>query len=99
MRIKARKFQEGGPMPAEEAPMEQAPAEEGGAPAGSSPEDALMQMAQLAMQALQNQDCQAAMAVCQAFVEMIQAQQGGGGAAPEEPVYRAGGRLVRRIRK
>lgn len=98
MRIKARKFQEGGPMPAEEAPMEQAPAE-GGAPAGGSPEDALMQMAQLAMQALQNQDCQAAMAVCQAFVEMIQAQQGGGGAAPEEPVYRAGGRLVRRIRK
>jgi len=56
-------------------------------------------MAQLAMQALQNQDCDAAMAVCQAFVEMIQAQQGGGGAAPEEPVYRAGGRLVRRIRK
>ena len=99
MRIKARKFQEGGPMPAEEAPMEQAPAEEGGAPAGGSPEDALMQMAQLAMQALQNQDCEAAMAVCQAFVEMIQAQQGGGGAAPEEPVYRAGGRLVRRIRK
>ena len=98
MRIKARKFQEGGPMPAEEAPMEQAPAE-GGAPAGGSPEDALMQMAQLAMQALQNQDCEAAMAVCQAFVEMIQAQQGGGGAAPEEPVYRAGGKLVRRIRK
>ena len=98
MKINVRKFQEGGPMPAEEAPMEQAPAE-GGAPAGGSPEDALMQMAQLAMQALQNQDCQAAMAVCQAFVEMIQAQQGGGGAAPEEPVYRAGGRLVRRIRK
>ena len=98
MRIKARKFQEGGPMPAEEAPVEQAPAE-GGAPAGGGPEDALMQMAQLAMQALQNQDCEAAMAVCQAFVEMIQAQQGGGGAAPEEPVYRAGGRLVRRIRK
>ena len=98
MKIKARKFQEGGSMPAEEAPVKQAPAE-GGAPAGGSPEDALMQMAQLAMQALQNQDCEAAMAVCQAFVEMIQAQQGGGGAAPEEPVYRAGGRLVRRIRK
>lgn len=98
MRLKVQKFQEGGPMPAEEAPMEQAPAE-GGAPAGGNPEDAIMQMAQLAMQALQNQDCDAAMAVCQAFVEMIQAQQGGGGAAPEEPVYRAGGRLVRRIRK
>lgn len=98
MKIRARKFQEGGPMPAEEAPMEQAPVE-GGAPAGGSPEDQLMQMAQLAMQALQNQDCDAAMAVCQAFVEMIQGQQGGGGATPEEPVYRAGGKLVRRIRK
>ena len=98
MKLKINKYQEGGPMPAEEAPMEQAPAE-GGAPAGGSPKDALMQMAQLAMQALQNQDCDSAMAVCQAFVEMIQAQQGGGGAAPEEPVYRAGGRLVRRIRR
>lgn len=98
MKLKINKYQEGGPMPAEEAPMEQAPAE-AGAPAGGSPEDALMQMAQLAMQALQNQDCDSAMAVCQAFVEMIQAQQGGGGAAPEEPVYRAGGRLVRRIRR
>ena len=98
MKLRINKYQEGGPMPAEEAPMEQAPAE-GGAPAGGSPEDALMQMAQLAMQALQNQDCDSAMAVCQAFVEMIQAQQGGGGAAPEEPVYRAGGRLVRRIRR
>ena len=98
MKLKTLKFQEGGPMP-QEAPMQEQAPVEGGAPAGGSPEDALMQMAQLAMQALQNQDCDAAMAVCQAFVEMIQAQQGGGGAAPEEPVYRAGGKLVRRIRK
>ena len=96
MKLKVKKFQEGGAMPAEEAPMEQAPAQE---QAGGSPEDALMQLAQLAMQALQNQDCESAMAVCQGFVEMIQASQGGGGAAPEEPVYRAGGKLVRRIRK
>lgn len=94
MKLKVKKFQDGGAMPAEEAPMEQAPVEE---QAGGSPEDALMQLAQLAMQALQNQDCEAAMAVCQGFVEMIQASQGG--AAPEEPVYRAGGKLVRRIRK
>ena len=93
MKLKVQKFQEGGAMPTEEAPREQeAPVQSGG------PEDAIMQMAQLAMQALQNQDCESAMAVCQAFVEMIQAQQGGG-AAPEEPVYRAGGKLVRRIRK
>jgi len=41
MKLKINKYQEGGPMPAEEAPMEQAPAE-AGAPAGGSPEDALM---------------------------------------------------------
>jgi hypothetical protein len=52
---------------------------------------------QVAAQALQNQDCEAAMAVCQAFVQMIQEQQGA--ATPEEPVYRAGGKLVRRIKK
>ena len=91
-----RKFQAGGPMEAD--PAAQAPVEGGapveGAPEGGSPEDAIMQIAQLAMQALQNQDCEAAMAVCQAFVQMIQ-QQGGG--APAEPVYRRGGKLVRRM--
>jgi hypothetical protein len=33
-----------------------------------------MQIAQVAMQALQNKDCEAAMAVCEAFVKMIQQQ-------------------------
>lgn len=90
------KFQEGGAMAPQTAP--EAPAQ-GGAPAGgASPEEMLMQIAQTAMQALQNQDCEAAMAVCQAFVQMIQEQQGGA-EAPEEPVYRAGGKLVRRIKK
>lgn len=89
------KFQQGGEM----APQDpNAAPVEGGAPAeGGSPEDMLMQIAETAMQALQNQDCEAAMAVCQAFVQMVQSQ--GGGTAPEEPVYRAGGKLVRRIRK
>ena len=50
----------------------------------------------MAVQALENQDCNMAMQVCQGFVQMIQS------AAPEqpsEPVYRRGGTLVRRIRK
>lgn len=85
------KFQEGGQMP-EEAPQQEAPQE-----------DPLMQIAQVAAQALQNQDCQAAMAVCQAFLQMIQQSQQGGApeeAAPQgEPVYRAGGKLVKRISK
>ena len=104
-----QRFQEGGPMPGGPgmgggAPM---PPEAAGAPAG--PEagggDPLMEIAQMAMQALQTQDCNAAMQVCEAFVQLVQQAQGGGapeGGAPApegEPVYRRGGTLVRRIRK
>lgn len=99
-----RKFQMGGDMaPAEEqepvegqAPAEEAPAEQGGQG------DPLMQVAQLAAQALQSQDCNAAMQVCQIFLEMIQQAQGqqqGGGAPQGEPVFRRGGVLVKRIKK
>lgn len=97
-------LQEGGGMPEEAAPeaasAPQATPEQGGG-------DPLMQLAQMAMQALQAQDCNAAMQVCEAFVQLVQQAQGGGaptgpeGPAPEEqgePVYKAGGRLVRRIK-
>ena len=89
-----KKFQEGGAMPAEAAP---APAEAAPAPeqAGGSPEEQLLAACQ---QALETQDCQLAMQVMQAILQMA----GGGAleqapAAPEgqEPVYRKGGRLVR----
>lgn len=90
---KLLKFQEGGemaPAPAE-APAE-APA------AGGSPEE---QIIQAAMQAVQTQDAQLALQVCQAIVEMA-----GGGAQPapaapegQEPVYRKGGRLVKWVKK
>ena len=102
MEIKMRKFQAGGP--AAPAQDQQAPA--GGAESSQAPQggeqgqDLLMQIAQAASQALQNQDCDTAFAVCQAFIQLI--QQSGGGeqqqAAPEgEPVYRAGGKLVKRV--
>lgn len=77
------KFQEGGEMPpAEEA----APAPE---QAGGSPEE---QIIQAAAQAVQTQDAQLALQVCQALVEMA---GGGGQPAPPagEPVYRKGGQL------
>lgn len=87
-----KKFQEGGAAP-------QAAAQQGG---GEDPTAMLMQGAQ---QAVQNQDCQIAIQVCQMVLEML----GGGGAeggAPEEaapaegqPVYRRGGKLVRYIKK
>ena len=89
-----KKFQEGGAAPAPGAPQQ----------GGEDPTAMLMQGAQ---QAVQNQDCQIAIQVCQMVLEML----GGGGApaegagpeaaAPEqgEPVYRTGGRLIRRIKK
>lgn len=89
------KFQEGGAMP----PQSGAPAPQGG-------EDPMAMLMQGAQQALEGQDCQVAMQVCQMLLELA----GGGaapGAAPEEaapapaegePVYRRGGRLVRRIK-
>jgi hypothetical protein len=52
------------------------------------------------MQALETEDCEAAMAVCEAYIQLIQQSQGGAPeeAAPEgEPVYRNGGVLSRRI--
>lgn len=93
-----KKFQEGGAMP-------QDPNAAAGAPQGG--EDPTAMLLQGAEQAVQNQDCQIAIQVCQMVLEML----GGGGApaqgagpeaaAPEqgEPVYRAGGRLIRRIKK
>ena len=86
------KLQEGGEMPAPaEAPAE-APAQ------GGSPEE---QIIQAAMQAVQTQDAQLALQVCQALVEMA-----GGGAQPapaapegQEPVYRKGGKLSKWVSK
>ena len=83
-------LQEGGVTP-EAAPVEEAPAapEQGG--------DPMEQILQAAAQAVQTQDAQLALQVCQALVEMA----GGGAPTPEqappgqEPVYRKGGRLVR----
>lgn len=99
MKVTIKKFQEGGAMPAQGAP---APAPEGGmAPEQPQGENPLMQIAQMAMQALQSGDCQAALQVCEAFIQLI--QQSSGEAAPEEapqgePVYRQGGVLSRRIK-
>lgn len=88
------KFQEGGPM---EAPaQEEMPVDQGGQ------QDPMAMLIEGAVTALQNQDCNTAMQVCQILVQMAQ----GGGSAPEEgvpenqqPVYKAGGKLSRWIKK
>ena len=77
------------------------PAEQGAAPEqGGGGDEQLMQLAQMAAEALQSGDCNTALAVCEGFMGLIQqASQGQGGeAAPQgEPVYRRGGTLVRRV--
>lgn len=88
-----RKYQEGGAMPA-------------GAPAPQGGEDPMAMLMQGAQQAVQAQDCEIAMQVCQMLLELAGAQAAPAEAAPAEaapapaegePVYRRGGRLVRRI--
>ena len=83
------KFQEGGAM----APQSGAPAPQGG-------EDPMAMLIQGAQQAIEGQDCQVAMQVCQMLLELAGGGAQGGAPAPAEgePVYRRGGRLVRRIR-
>lgn len=92
-----KKFQEGGAMAPEQAPQ----GAEQGAPAGAEQggeQDPMAMLLQAAAQALQNQDCNMAMQVCQAFIQMAQQSQGGAPAEAGQPVYRKGGRLVRRIK-
>lgn len=95
MRIsrKINKFQEGGPMP-QGAPEEGMAPEQGG-PAG--PQDPMGQILQVAAQALQTQNCEAAMAVCQALMQLAQGGAGGPEQAPqEEPQFaRSGAKLIR----
>lgn len=87
------KFQEGGEVPAPTEDPNATPAPEQG---GEDPAQQLMMACQ---QALESQDCQLAMQVCQAVIQML----GGGGepAAPagEAPVYKMGGKLSRWIKK
>ena len=96
---KVKKFQEGGAAPAPAA--EPMPAEQGAAPEqGGGEGDPLMQLAQMAAEALQSGDCNTALSVCEGFMQLVQQalQGGGGGEAPQgEPVYKRGGTLVKRV--
>jgi len=89
--MKLGKYQEGGAM-----------APQAGAPQGG--EDPTAMLMQGAQQAVQSQDCQVALQVCQMLLELAGGGAPQGGApegapeAPGEPVYRKGGRLVRRLK-
>ena len=80
-----KKFQQGGAVEAAPAAPEAAPAQQ----------DPIAMLAEMSMQALETQDCQIAMQVCEGFVALIQQMQGGGAPA-QEPVFRKGGKMLRK---
>lgn len=84
-----RKFQEGGEINQEAAAAETAATPEQG---GGDPMEQILAACQ---QALQSQDCNIAMQVCQALMQMA-----GGQPEPQgQPVYKKGGKLSRWIQK
>ena len=90
-----KKFQQGGPVeavPAEGAPVEEAPVE-GGAPEAAGAEEQMAQLAKQLLEMLLQQvgDPQAVMIILQMCMEMLQ-----GAAQQQQPVFRRGGKLVRR---
>ncbi len=90
-----KKFQMGGSVEETPAAPNQIPAESTPEPEGGQG-DPLMEVAQLAAQALQNQDCNAAMQVCQIFLQMIQQMQRQPEPEPQgQPVFKKGGKIVR----
>jgi hypothetical protein len=105
MRIqsKIQRFQQGGAapapqdpaaggMPAEGAPME------GGAPAGAPEGNPADQILQVAAQAVQTGNCEAALAVCQALMQAAQGGMGPGEAPQEEPTFARNGSKLKRVR-
>ncbi len=105
MRIKTnvRFMQEGGAVDdgsQEAAPEANAPEQEQGQEQGQE-QDPVVILAQMAQQALKNNDGQLALKVCEGFLQFLQQmqqQQGAEQQAPQgEPVYRKGGKLIGRI--
>lgn len=92
--MRIQKYQQGGMAPAP------APAAQEGAPMDGG-QDPLVQILQIAGEALQSGNCEAAMAVCEALLMLA---QGGGEAAPVgepqgEPVFKRGGKIAKTIKK
>lgn len=95
----ARFMQQGGAVPVPQdpaaggAPAEGAPME-GGAQAGNPME----QILQVAAQAVQTGNCEAALAVCQTLMSAAQGGMGPGEAPQEEPTFARNGSKLRRVR-
>lgn len=107
-----RFFQDGGQAPAledqdqgqEQAPkeapdqgQEQAPEDQGGQPQGG--QDPMAQILQVAAQAVQTKNCEAAMAVCQALLQLAQGGAGQQQAPQEEPTFAKYGAKLIKVRR
>lgn len=91
-------MQEGGPAP---APAENPNAAPAAPEAPQGGEDPMQQLMMACQQALETQDCNLAMQVCQAIMQMIGGGAPEGPAAPEgqAPVFKKGGKLSKWISK
>ena len=93
------KFQEGGvapsPIDGQAAPAN--PEGAGAEQAGQAGENPLMQIAQIAAEALQTQNCEAAFAVCEAFLQLVSQADSQAPESPQEPTFqKKGGKLTRK---
>lgn len=95
-------MQQGGPAPAPQDAPAAAPAEgapmEGGAPEGAPAGNPMEQILQVAAQAVQTGNCEAALAVCQTLMSAAQGGMGPGEAPQEEPTFARNGSKLRRVR-
>lgn len=97
----ARLMQQGGAAPVPQdpaaggAPAEGAPE---GAPEGAQAGNPMEQILQVAVQAVQTGNCEAALAVCQTLMSAAQGGMGPGEAPQEEPTFARNGSKLRRVR-
>ena len=87
-----KKYQAGGPMPADPA-MAGAPAEAAPAPEQGGQDQMMAQLEQMAMEIIQSVGPEGAAMLAEIIMTMLQQ---GGGAPQGQPVFRRGGKLVRK---
>jgi hypothetical protein len=84
-----KKYQQGGPMPAEAAP----------APEMGGQDQMMAQLEQMAMEIIQSIGPEGAAMLAEMIMQMLQsAQQPVGAPAEGQPVFRRGGKLARRVK-
>lgn len=94
----ARFMQQGGAAPVPQDPAAGGAPMEGGAPEGAQAGNPMEQILQVAAQAVQTGNCEAALAVCQTLMSAVQGGMGPGEAPQEEPTFARNGSKLRRVR-